>query len=66
MTREIIIIISLPLHRIAVNLNTYEDRMSGAANVKGQTLLPNIVSLGANCTEMKGANSLYLLLGWKV
>jgi len=47
-------------------LNTYEDRPSGAANVKGQTLSPNVVSFGANCRERKGANCLCLLPVWKV
>jgi hypothetical protein len=32
-----IIIISLSPHRIPINLNTYEERMSGESNVKGQT-----------------------------
>jgi len=51
---------------VEVNLNTYEDRLSGAANVKGQTLSPNVVPFGANCTERKGADCLRLVPGWKV
>jgi len=48
---------------VEVNVNTYEDRLSGAANVKGQTLSPNVLSFGANCGERNGANCLCLLLG---